>query len=125
MDEKNKNSDRKDPSIHKNVPKILSTLIKALRLETFTLPGRVNIAALILLAVIIVMYFLTNTFVSVARVVATIWNGAMTEQTEDNIVTLLIVFVACAVLCIIMIYRTQKGGKSSYRSEEQGENETD
>ena len=77
------------------------------------------------MAFIIVMYFLTNTFVSVARVVSTFWNGAMAKQTQDNIIALVIVFVLFTVLCIMMIYRTQKEMKPFCRREEDEETEAD
>ena len=125
MDKKNRKTDGKDTSTRENIPKVFSILIEALKLETLTIPGRVNVAGLFLLAFIIVMYFLTNSFVSVARVVATFWNGAMTEQTEDNILSLLIVFVVSAALCIIMLYRTHRENKSLYRREGQEKNKAD
>ena len=83
---------------------IIAGIFNALHLELFSPVGRINILSEFMLLVIIVVYLFQSTTTSVARIIASIWNTDLTSQTDDNIVTLLIIFFASFILCLGFIF---------------------
>lgn len=88
--------------------KFIQEFYLAVLQEASTLAGKTNLLVDGALLLIICLYMLTNTMVSVCRIVASIWNGALTEQTGDNIFKLLLVFIGASMLCIIFMHVTAK-----------------
>lgn len=83
--------------------KVFLELYKVAVKEFGSPPGRVNILMVIGLIAIIVVYALTNTVTSVARIVASVWNPEFVGQTGDNIIKLIIIFVIATGLCLVFM----------------------
>ncbi|MBQ3199746.1 MAG: hypothetical protein IJB67_05225 [Firmicutes bacterium] len=96
-------SDMKEP-LYKFIQELYLSVLQ----ETNTLAGKANLLFDFALAMIIVLYISTNSVVSVARIVASICNRALTEQTGDNIFELLLVFIIASVACIVFMHVTAK-----------------
>lgn len=83
-------------------------VFEALHLETTSIAGRINIVFDLALFLIIIIYLLTSTAASVARIVASIINRNLTGQTGDNIVTLIVIFIVASALCLVFMHITRK-----------------
>lgn len=81
---------------------------KTLHLEATSIAGRVNIVFDLALFLILIIYLLTSTVSSVTRIIASIINQNLTNQTGDNIVTLSLIFVVASALCLLFMHITRK-----------------
>lgn len=98
---------------HNSWPSALVWLYEMAKEEVDSWAGRVNIFILILLAFVIVAYLFASTIPAVARIVASAWNPAFLDQSNDNILMLLMVLLGAAVLCLLFMRFTikEKGKK--------------
>lgn len=83
--------------------KALSELYKLAAKELKSPAGRVNILMVIGLIAIIIVYILSSTVTSVARIVASKWNAAFVAQTGDNIIALILAFIIPSALCFLFM----------------------
>lgn len=81
-----------------------SALLDAIQWEKISPEGHINLAVDILLATIIIMYFLSSTVTSVSRIIASIFNEGLTDGTSDNIVVLLLIFIGAALACLLIMH---------------------
>lgn len=81
---------------------------KALHLETASIAGRINIGFDLSLLAIIIVYLLTSTAASVARIFASIFNHDLTDQAGDSIVSLILIFIGASALCLLFMHITRK-----------------
>jgi len=79
----------------------------------------INILSEFMLLVIIVVYLFQSTTTSVARIIASIWNTDLTSQTDDNIVTLLIIFFASFILCLGFIFIADRERKHFEKAQDE------
>ena len=83
-------------------------VLQIIHWERYSAPGQANLISVLVLAAIIVVYLLYNGFEAVARVIASIWNSAMTEKSGDSIISLLVVFISAFAVCLFVIWITRK-----------------
>ena len=99
--DKKENRDKDQEGV---IHQIISGISNIMHLELFSPPGRMNLLSQLMLLIIIVIYLFQSTTTSVIRIISSIWNPELTSQTDDNIVTLLIIFFAAFILCLGFIF---------------------
>lgn len=87
---------------------IIRELSSVLIQEVDSHAGRFNILVDAFLAVIIIVYLLSSTVSTVARIIASIFNSALTPQTGDNIVPLIVTFLVASFLCLSFMWFTKR-----------------
>ena len=92
---------------------ILAAIIAAVEFEIKSWAGKVNIFFDVILAGLIVVYFLSSSAVSITRIIVTIFNQELTKDTGDPIFILLLIFIGASILCIVFMYFVER----EYRKE--------
>lgn len=84
--------------------KILNEILNSIDLELHTWPGKINLFFDILLAIIVVIIILSTSASSIARIVSSIFNPALTESTSDSTIFLLLaILIGFWILCLIFM----------------------
>jgi len=86
------------------IDKLFVFLGKLLQWEKCSVAGRANLIIDILLFLIFIFYILSSSSVAIMRIVASIFNKSLTEQTGDNIGTLALIFAVCALACFVIAF---------------------
>lgn len=127
MAKKDKQGTATKPKSKKEKPdtaafRFFGALIEAIQWERLSAAGQVNLAVDFLLVAIIIVYLLSSTLTSIARIVSSIFNHDLTGGTGDNIVTLIVVFAILAAACVLFMHFTRKETEP-FRKNEDGKQE--
>lgn len=87
---------------------VIKELYKALIRETHSPSGKFNILVDAVLAIIIIVYLISNTATSVARIVSSIFNQELTGDTGDIILPLIFIFIAASLACLAFMWFVER-----------------
>lgn len=109
--EKNEGSNSNGSWIGK-IPDILLDALKAvINEEKNTVAGKFNIFIDLLIALLIMVYWVSSTTTAITRIISSIFNHELTPNTSDLVIPLFIIFVVTSFICLAFMHFTSRESK--------------
>ena len=76
-----------------------------------------NLVFDIILAIIVIVYLLSNSMTALVRIIASVFNEKLTEGTKDNFALLLIILIVAYLACLVIMFIVDREKQLAPKSE--------